>query len=155
MNRRDAILSTGSMVVSASISALACGGRPADAQTPANNNSKVAPPPTTGGDNGILAAAHDCMLKGDACLSHCLDLLGTGDTSMKDCSHSVRLMNAMMVGLAAAAAANSPRLSELAKVAMKFCQDCEAACKPHAGHHATCRECMEACQRTIAACAKV
>jgi hypothetical protein len=37
---------------------------------------------------------------------------------------------------------------------MEFCKDCEAECWKHAGHHAVCKECMEACQRTIAACQK-
>jgi Cys-rich four helix bundle protein (predicted Tat secretion target) len=156
MNRREVIFSTGSMVLSASLGALACGGGTAVAQnTP---KTPPTPPPSSGhhhGDSSLQEAAHGCLLKGDACLSHCIMLLASGDMSMADCAKAVHDMHAMMVGLAAVAGSGSSHLPAVAKVAMEFCKDCEAACKKHADMHAVCKECMEACTRTIAACQKV
>src|SRR5947209_580134 len=107
MNRRDMILSTGSMVVSASIGALACGGNNAGAQ-----NAKAAPPPSPptgapahgGSDFTLAEAAYACIGKGQSCLAHCIGMLAAGDTTMASCGPAVHDMHAVMVGLAAAAA---------------------------------------------------
>ncbi|HEY8076377.1 MAG TPA: Csp1 family four helix bundle copper storage protein [Labilithrix sp.] len=154
MNRRDALLTSGSMVLSASLGALACGGPTAVAQnTP---KPPPSPPPTGGhGDPSIFEAAHGCIEKGDACVAHCIMLLSSGDTSMAECIKASRDMHAVMIGLAAVAASGNPRLPAYAKMAMEFCRDCEAACRKHADHHVVCKECMDACGRTIAACQRV
>jgi Cys-rich four helix bundle protein (predicted Tat secretion target) len=156
MNRRDAIITTGSMLVSASLGALACGGNNAVAQ----NTPKAPPPPAGqghqhGGDVALVEAAHGCMAKGDACIAHCLAMAASGDTSMGGCGKAAYEMRAVMQGLAAAAASGSKHLPALAKAAIEFCKDCEAECKKHADMHAVCKECMDACSRTIAACQKV
>jgi Cys-rich four helix bundle protein (predicted Tat secretion target) len=158
MNRRDAIITTGSLLVSASLGALACGGNNAVAQ----NTPKVPPPPPAGGHvhahggNPELAeAAQGCLTKGEACISHCLGMLASGDTSMGGCAKAAYEMHAVMQGLATAAAGGSKHLPALAKVAMEFCKDCEAECKKHADKHVSCKDCMDACTRTIAACQKV
>jgi Cys-rich four helix bundle protein (predicted Tat secretion target) len=152
------MLSTGSMVVSASIGALACGGGTAVAQ----NTPKT--PPTPGaapaghvhgaGDTGLAEAAYGCLGKGQSCLSHCIGMLAAGDTTMAGCAPAVHDMHAVMVGLAAAAASGSRHLKDLARVAMSFCKDCEAECRKHADKHPVCKDCAEACAKTIAACQK-
>ena len=162
MNRREAIFTTGSMLVSASLGALACGGNQAVAQ---NTKTPPTPPaPATpaahahhhhGGDPALLEAAHACLAKGQACIAHCLGMLASGDTSMGGCGKAAHEMHAVMQGLAAAAASGSKHLPALAKVALEFCRDCEAECRKHADKHAVCKECMDACTRTIAACQKV
>ncbi|MBX3185375.1 MAG: Csp1 family four helix bundle copper storage protein [Labilithrix sp.] len=157
MNRRDALFTTGSMVLSASLGALACGGGTAVAQ----NAPKAPPSPPAGGghahhggDASLADAAHACMAKGEACISHCIGMLVSGDTSMAGCMKAVHDMQAVMEGLAAAASSGSKHLPALAKVAAEFCKDCEAECRKHADKHAVCKECAEACARTVAACAK-
>jgi len=158
MNRREVLLSTGAMAVSASLGALACGGGNAVAQ----NNVK-APAPAAGpaktatgaGDAGLAEVASACQGKAQLCLAHCIAMLSAGDTTMSGCAAAVHDMHAVMVGLAAAAASGSKRLKDLARVAMDFCKDCEAECRKHADKHLVCKECMEACQRTIAACQKL
>jgi len=159
MNRRDALLTTGSMFVSASLGALACGGGQAVAQNTTVNTPKTpATPPGHEhhhGDTALFDAAQGCLAKGRACIAHCIALLGAGDTSMAGCAKAVHDMHAVMEGLAAAAASGSKHLPALAKVAMEFCKDCEAECKKHADKHAVCKECMEACTKTVAACQKV
>jgi Cys-rich four helix bundle protein (predicted Tat secretion target) len=154
INRRNAILTTGSMFVSASLGAIACGGQNVLAQA----TPPVAPPGGHhhhGGDPAVFEAAHACLTKGDACVAHCLGMLASGDTSMADCGRASRDMSAVMVGVAAAASSGSTHLADLARVAIAFCKDCEAACRKHADTHAVCRECAEACTRAIAAFQKV
>jgi Cys-rich four helix bundle protein (predicted Tat secretion target) len=158
MNRRDALFTTGSMVLSASLGALACGGQNAVAQNTPKPPPSPSPASSSGGghgDPGVFEAAHGCIAKGDACIAHCIGMLAGGDTSMAECVKAVRDMHAVMVGLAAVAASGNARLPAYAKVAMDFCRDCEAACRKHADHHAVCKECLEACGRTIAACQRV
>jgi Cys-rich four helix bundle protein (predicted Tat secretion target) len=157
MNRRDALLTTGSMIVSASLGALACGGNKAVAE-----NTPKAPAPAPGGHahhsgvNSTLAdAVQGCIAKGEACISHCLAMFAAGDASMGPCAKAAYEMHAVMQGLAAAATSGSKHLPALAKAAMEFCRDCEAECKKHADKHAVCKDCMDACARTIAACQKV
>jgi Cys-rich four helix bundle protein (predicted Tat secretion target) len=156
MKRRDMLLTTGSMVVSASLGALACGGNNAGAQ---NAKAPPSPPAGSGGHGGmapdLTEAAYACIAKGQTCLAHCIGLLAAGDTTMSGCAPAVHDMHAVMLGLAAASANGSKHLKELARVAMEFCKDCEAECRKHADKHLVCKECMEACQRTIAACQKV
>jgi Cys-rich four helix bundle protein (predicted Tat secretion target) len=158
MNRRNAIITTGSMLVSASLGALACGGNNAVAQnTPPKTPGTPAAPAGHhhGGNAEVAEAAHACIAKGEACMAHCLGMFAMGDTSMSGCAKTVHEMHAMMQGLAAAANSGSKHLAALAKVAAEFCKDCEVECKKHADKHAVCKDCMDACTKTIAACAKV
>ena len=54
----------------------------------------------------------------------------------------------LSVLLVTVAAQGSTRLKDVERA-------CEAACKPHAGHHDICRRCMEACRACASACEKV
>lgn len=148
------LLSTGAMAVSASIGALACGGGNAVAQNAAK--APAAPGAARGPADAALAdAAYACIAKGQACLSHCIAMLAGGDTMMAGCAPAVHDMHAVMPGLAAAASSGSRHIKELARVAMEFCKDCEAECRKHAAMHAVCKECADACAKTIAACQRV
>ena len=163
MNRREAIFTTGSMLVSASLGALACGGTNAVAQNSPKTPSPPLPPAPVhgghahhhGGDQALLDVVHGCLAKGEACVAHCLSMFASGDTSMGGCAKAAHEMHAVMQGLATAAASGSKHLPALAKVAMEFCRDCEAECRKHADKHAACKDCMDACAKTIAACQKV
>src|SRR4051794_27694657 len=84
MNRRDALFTSSAMVVSASLGAIACGGRNALAGAPGTPHA-----PT---DGSLTDAAYDCLKKGDACVAHCVMLLGSGDTSMAGCAAAVHDM---------------------------------------------------------------
>lgn len=158
MNRRDALLTTGSMVVSASLGAIACGGGHAVAQNTKTPPVGSAPPPPHhhgGGNGGLTESAANCFAKGQACLAHCIGMLAAGDTSMAGCAPVVHAMTAVMQSLAALAAAGSPRLPAFAKVALEFCKDCEAECRKHAAVHAVCKECADACAHTVAEAQKI
>lgn len=159
MNRRDMLFTTGSTfigVVSGSLGAIACGGGTAVAQNTVKAPASPASPHVHGGGDPALAeAAYACLGKGQSCLAHCIGMLAAGDTSMAGCAPAVHDMHAVMQGLAAAAASGNRHLKDLARVALEFCKDCEAECRKHAEHHVVCKECADACARTIAACQKV
>jgi Cys-rich four helix bundle protein (predicted Tat secretion target) len=146
MNRREALLSTGSMVVSASLGAIACGTRNAVAQAPHVH-------PET--DAALIDAAFDCSKKGNACIFHCLHLLSSGDASMAGCASAVNDMVAVTDALAKVASHGGKHVAAVARLAIDVCKDCEAECRKHAEHHAVCKDCADSCQRTIAACQKV
>lgn len=159
MKRRDAILTTGSMFASASIGALACGGASVGAQTnvaaPPGPDLPPALAPYVHGNRSLADAALDCVAKGTACVAHCSAMLGGGDTTMVDCAKASYDMTAAMTALAKLATSGSSRLAAFAKTAMELCSDCQAACAKHADKHAVCKDCLDACTRTIAACQRV
>jgi Cys-rich four helix bundle protein (predicted Tat secretion target) len=98
----------------------------------------------------LMSAAADCVAKGNACLAHCLVLLGDGDKALADCAKSVNQMLPLCGALQTLAAQGSQYVVGLAKVAQEVCIDCEKACRKHADKHVECKACMEAC----AECAK-
>ncbi|CAH2602996.1 Four-helix bundle copper-binding protein [Rhodovastum atsumiense] len=103
----------------------------------------------------IIASAADCVRTGELCLTHCLEVLATGDTSLAGCARSVDQLVAVCAALQKLAASASPHLPALARVAIPICEDCERECRRHAEHHATCRDCAEACQACAEECRKL
>jgi Cys-rich four helix bundle protein (predicted Tat secretion target) len=97
----------------------------------------------------LIAAAADCIAKANICLQHCLTLLGEGDKSMVACAKSSSQVIALCTALEQFAAGQSRNLSQLAKVAMDVCKDCEEECKKQ-DKHPECKACGESC----AACYK-
>lgn len=98
----------------------------------------------------LAAAAQDCVGKGQACLAHCLVLLGEGDKALVECAQNVNQMLALCGALQNLAYQQSNQTRALARIALDACQSCEKACRKHEQHHATCKACADAC----AACAK-
>lgn len=141
------MLTGGSMAISAAIGGLACGPGKVLAQS-------AAAPVHHHGNPDVFDAANGCVGAGTACLAHCIMLLAGGDTSMADCAQTVVQMRAVLEGVAAVAAIGGKNLSELVKVAAKFCADCEAACRKHEAQHPTCKACAEACAKAVAVFAK-
>jgi Cys-rich four helix bundle protein (predicted Tat secretion target) len=82
-------------------------------------------------------------------------MLSTGDTSMAECLLTAREMLPATGALAQLAVASSKLVPLAARLALEACESCEAACRKHAQTHAVCRDCADACARTIAACRKV
>ena len=105
----------------------------------------------------LVAASSECVATGDACLSHCLTLLGQGDKELATCAKTVRDTIAACTALRELAAADSPHVKALAKVVGAICGDCEAECKKHEKHEVcrncelACRECKSLCEKTAAA----
>jgi Cys-rich four helix bundle protein (predicted Tat secretion target) len=120
----------------------------------------AAPParwPTTPPDvsSGLGEAAAQCVRSGEICLQHCLDLLGTGDTSLAACARLVTQMLAVCTAVGPIAAANSRYMPITARLCLEVCTDCERECRKHAEHHAVCKACADACAAAVEAAKRV
>jgi Cys-rich four helix bundle protein (predicted Tat secretion target) len=100
----------------------------------------------------LINATGDCVAKGEACLAHCLILMGDGDKSMAGCAKAVNQMLALCGALQKLAAQSAPQTKALAKVALDACTECEKECKKHADKHAECKACRESCLECIKQC---
>ena len=103
-------------------------------------------------NQALIDAAGDCAAKGDACLAHCLVLLGEGDKVMAACAQSVNQTIAVCSALQRLAAQNSPYLGRFAKLAIDVCADCEKECRKHEKKHAECKACADSCAECIKQC---
>jgi len=106
------------------------------------------------GNAGLIAAAADCVVKAQACLQHCLVLLGEGDTSMAACAKTASQVEAACEALQKLAAAGAKSLPLFARAAMEVCQACAEECKKTA-KHPECKACGEACAVCFQACKKI
>ncbi len=105
-------------------------------------------------NKALVATAGDCVSKGQLCLSHCLDMLATGDKSMGACSKTANEMVAVCGAMVSLAAQGAPSLSKLAAVCLDVCRRCEAECRKHV-QHSPCKDCATACAACQVECKKV
>jgi Cys-rich four helix bundle protein (predicted Tat secretion target) len=150
MNRREAMLGSSAFAATLALGTLSC-ARDAVAQSAAGAHAGHAGHHMGGGDPALLDAVHGCLKAGNACMSHCLGMIAAGDTTMSGCAPAGFDMLAAMEAVSKIASRGGPKAMAFAKSALGFCVDCEAECKKHAGHHAECKGCMEACQAMISA----
>lgn len=99
-----------------------------------------------------LNALGDCIAKGEACLAHCLVLLGNGDTSVAGCAKSVSQTLALCTALQKLTAQQSKYGKGTAKLALDACMECEKECRKHEKKHAECKACADACAECIKQC---
>jgi len=97
-------------------------------------------------------AASDCVMKGQACLSHCLALLAEGDKEIAACAKSVNQMLAVCAALQGLAQQSSKYTAGFAKAAIDVCKDCEDECRKHEKKHAECKACAESCAACLKQC---
>jgi Cys-rich four helix bundle protein (predicted Tat secretion target) len=103
----------------------------------------------------LIAASADCLKTGEACLAHCLYLLGNGDKEMAACAQSVNELLASCNALMKLAGQDSRYVPALAKVAGEICASCEKECRKHEKHHEECKACAESCAACLKECKKV
>jgi Cys-rich four helix bundle protein (predicted Tat secretion target) len=103
----------------------------------------------------LIAASTDCLKTGEACLAHCLYLLGNGDKEMAACAQSVNELLASCNALMKLAGQDSRYVPALAKVAGEICAGCEKECRKHEKHHEECKACAESCAACLKECRKV
>ena len=102
----------------------------------------------------LIASSSDCLKTGEACLAHCLVLLGQGDKVMASCAQSVNGLLAICSTLGRLAGQNSKHTLALAKVAADVCAECEKECRKH-DKHAECKACADACASCLKECKKL
>ena len=103
----------------------------------------------------LAHAATHCVMFGEACIAHCLELLGQGDKEMAACAKSVQQMMSACNSLRQLSTWNSSYVPRLAKVVMDMCKDCEDECRKHEKMHEACRMCAESCAACNKECAAV
>lgn len=103
----------------------------------------------------LAHAATHCVMFGEACIDHCITLLGQGDKEMAACARSVEELLAACTMLRQLATWKSAYVPRMAKVAMDICKACEEECRKHEKKHQPCRDCAEACADCYKECAKV
>ena len=97
----------------------------------------------------LTAAANDCVDKGQACISHCMETFLDGDTTMAECAASVQQMLPVCTAMAYLSSYDSKHLPALAKACIGICEDCEKECRVHEEHQPECRACADACAALI------
>lgn len=144
MNRRDILSILGASICS-TVPALAEEDHSAHMHAVAATSAAPA-------NKKLVEAASDCVKAGQACIAHCMEAFAAGDTSLVACARIVDQMLSVCGTLQKLASTGSPRLADMAKVALAICDDCEKECRKHADHHATCKACAEACKACAEAC---
>ncbi|MBS1159660.1 MAG: hypothetical protein H6R15_2079 [Proteobacteria bacterium] len=103
----------------------------------------------------LVDSAQSCLATGEACLSHCLELLGNGDKEMAACAKSVNQMLSMVETLRKLAIAESKFLPRYASLCAEMCADCEKECRKHENKHAECKACANSCAACLKECKSV
>ncbi len=98
----------------------------------------------------LSLAASACVVNGERCIDHCLDLLRNGDETMHPCSKAAHDMTAICRAMVTLAASKSPMLKKYMAICKEACETCAAACEKHTMHE-PCKRCAESCRACIAA----
>jgi Cys-rich four helix bundle protein (predicted Tat secretion target) len=96
----------------------------------------------------LAAAAGECVLKGQECMNHCINVVKAGDTSLADCMKSVEDLIAACNALRVLTISNSTNLRTFARAVEPICQACETECRKHE-RHAECKACGDSCKACI------
>ncbi len=112
----------------------------------------AAAPPAGPKYQKLMLSAMDCINTGSICRNHCINLLGMGDTTLKECLQTVLTMLPLCNALGSLASSDSPLLINLAKVCIEACEVCEKECRKHEMHHMECKACADSCARCIKEC---
>ncbi len=151
MNRREILQG------SAAFSIAAVAGMARAASKPAKERGHEAMHHHDSGPGyGELAhAATHCVMFGEACIDHCLTLLGEGDKEMAACAKSVEHMMSACTMLRQLATWKSSYVPRMAAVVMDMCKACEDECRKHEKKHKSCKDCADSCAACYTECKKV
>lgn len=104
---------------------------------------------------GLIESSAHCLMAGQACLAHCIELLGKGEKEMASCAASVNELLAVCSALQQLASYRSKNLAKIAALALDVCKQCEEECRKHEKKHRTCKDCADACADCARACKAV
>jgi Cys-rich four helix bundle protein (predicted Tat secretion target) len=143
MNRRDLLQSAGAITLAAVAESAFSADEHAHHHHDHGGGSKFKP---------LVSASSDCVATGEACVAHCLVLLGQGDKVMAACAQSVSQLIAVCGALEKLAAQQSKHTAALSKLALEVCGECEKECRKHESKHAECKACADSCAECIKQC---
>jgi Cys-rich four helix bundle protein (predicted Tat secretion target) len=139
LGRREVVVGAAAVVAAAALASPARTARGAEAAAAASLSER----------------AGNCVQVGEECLSHCLGMFSSGDTSLAACARSVHEMIPICTALARLASLESKHLKALSGPCATVCESCERECRKHEKDHEVCRACADACKDLQAALAKV
>lgn len=102
-----------------------------------------------GQHSDLLADLSKCVATGEACIAHCLVLLGEGDSDMAKCGSSVSAMTPVCRATAMLANLDDTHLKPMAKVCLDVCDACKSECDKHRDKHQSCDDCYQACDKVV------
>lgn len=105
----------------------------------------------TGAEKRVVSALADCQTAGEVCLSQCIEVLATGDTSMADCARAVRAMLAVCRAAKTLVESHSTFAGQQLALCRDACNACQSECVKHSKHHVTCSDCADACETAMKA----
>lgn len=111
------------------------------------------PPQAGAASADLIAATGVCITRGETCLTHCVEMLGRGESAMAECAATVRQTLAACTALQKLAAQRSVHTARMAAVVARICDDCEQACRKHPDMP-ECVACADACADCAQACRK-
>ncbi len=150
MNRREMLTSVGGVGVAGSVTTMA--GLASASENMAGHAAGHAAAHHGGGVNqALINSALDCMKTAEICINHCLDVLGTGDTSLAECGKVVQELETICSSLFKFASYDSKYLNGILAVAKQVCTDCEKECRKHKKHQ-SCLDCADACVACLKEC---
>ena len=101
---------------------------------------------------GVIDSSADCLKTGEACLAHCVTLLGQGDKEMAAYAQSVSELLAACDALMKLASQKSKFTPALAKLTADVCASCEKQCRKYEAQHAECKACADSCAECLKSC---
>ncbi|MBI5185217.1 MAG: four-helix bundle copper-binding protein [Nitrospinae bacterium] len=101
----------------------------------------------------LVKSANDCVLTAEPCLASCLEVLGAGDKTMRECAESIIELSAVCAALMKTAATGTKHLKQMAMVAKQVCLSCEEQCLKHKEYQ-QCLDCANACKKCAEVCDK-
>ena len=99
-----------------------------------------------------IKTAKDCVASADGCLTKMMVLLAAGENTFFECAVATRQMLPVCEALLSLSAQESSLTTEIARLSIKSCTICAAACKPHVDHHPECQDCYLSCMECIKSC---
>ncbi len=96
-----------------------------------------------------ITTAKNCVAPAEICLTKMMALLAVGEKTMLECADTTRQMLPVCEALLSLSAQESSLTIEIARLSIKSCSICAAACKPHVDHHPECQDCYSSCMECI------
>jgi Cys-rich four helix bundle protein (predicted Tat secretion target) len=158
MSRRDVVLGAAALATAAATARIATAAEHEGHKTGAGAGTaehKYTEPKRYKKNAALVAAADECIARGQACISHCFETFLNGDTTMAECALSVEQMLRVCDAMAYLSAFDSKSLKPMAQACIAVCEDCEKECRVHEEHQKACRDCADACAALIKEARKV
>ena len=140
MNRREMLKSVASGVVLAAMS-----GATLATDQHAHEHGMMEHAHDANPNAALIAATSAAIIKGQACLQHCIAQLSQGDKELGKCAMLSSDMLTACTAIQQLASNKSPYLTGMAEVAMMICNDCEEECRKFEKKHEVCKAAAEAC----------